>query len=58
MSQVMSKTPETISPDTKLNDAATILLENKISCLPVVEGNHLVGIITESDFVKFLSLKG
>jgi CBS domain-containing protein len=29
-----------------------MLIENKIGCLPVVEGTHLVGILTESDFVR------
>ncbi len=52
---VMSKTPETVTPDTNLLEAGTILLENKINCLPVVEGNHLVGIITSSDFVRLVS---
>jgi acetoin utilization protein AcuB len=28
------------------------LFENKIGCLPVVEGSRLVGILTESDFVR------
>lgn len=51
---VMTKTPETVSPDTSLIDVCNLLLENKISCLPVVEGNHLIGIITEADFVKLI----
>lgn len=51
---VMSKTPEVVTPDTTLIEAGALLLENKISCLPVVEGNHLVGIITSSDFVKLV----
>lgn len=55
VSSVMSKTPETVSPDTNLMEAGAILLENKISCLPVVEGDHLVGIITSSDFVRLVS---
>ena len=55
VSSVMSKTPETVSPDTTLMEAGAILLENKISCLPVVEGDHLVGIITSSDFVRLVS---
>lgn len=55
VSTVMSKTPETVTPDTSLLEAGSILLENKISCLPVVEGNHLVGIITSSDFVRLVS---
>jgi CBS domain-containing membrane protein len=51
---VMTKNPETVTPETKLIEAGTLLLENKISSLPVVEGNHLIGIITESDFVKLI----
>ncbi len=35
-----------------LRDAAATLFENKIGCLPVVEGSRLVGILTESDFVR------
>lgn len=55
VSQIMTKVPEIISPESSLFDAGTMMLENKISCLPVVEGNHLVGIITESDFVKLIT---
>lgn len=51
---IMTKTPETVQPDADLQEVSTILLENKISCLPVVDGNHLIGIITEADFVKLL----
>ncbi len=52
---VMTKTPETVTPETTLAEAGALILENRISCLPVVEGNHLVGIITSSDFVKLVS---
>lgn len=51
---VMSKTPEIVSPETNLIEAGMILLENKISCLPVCDDNYLVGIITSSDFVKLV----
>lgn len=53
--QVMTKTPETIGPETTLLEASALLVENKISCLPVVEGNFLVGLITDTDFVKLFS---
>ena len=33
--------------------AARTMLQNKIGCLPVVEGDVLVGILTEADFVKW-----
>lgn len=49
---IMATEPDTIEPDATLREAAEILLENKVGCLPVVEGLHLVGIITEADFVR------
>jgi CBS domain-containing membrane protein len=50
--EVMVTEVETIEPDASLAEAASTLFENKIGCLPVVEGNRLVGILTESDFVR------
>jgi len=50
--EIMVTEIETVDPDTPLIEAAETLFENKIGCLPVVEGNRLVGILTESDFVR------
>lgn len=50
--EIMVTEPETIEPDTQLAEAAEIMLENKIGCLPVTEGTRLVGILTEADFVR------
>ena len=50
--EIMATEVETVEPDESLKTAALLLLENKIGCLPVVEGEHLVGILTESDFVR------
>ena len=56
--QVMTKDPMTISSDLSLIDAAQMMLENKISALPVIENDQLVGIITESDiFQAFVKLE-
>ncbi len=49
---IMATEPDVIEPDATLREAAEMLLENKIGCLPVVEGLHLVGILTEADFVR------
>ena len=56
--EVMSSDVMTTSPDTPLVEAARILLERKIGCLPVVEGGQLVGILTEADFVAIFARKG
>ncbi|MGE5412819.1 MAG: CBS domain-containing protein [Syntrophomonadaceae bacterium] len=50
--EIMATEVDTVEPDEDLKVAAEILIENKIGCLPVVEGTHLVGILTESDFVR------
>ena len=50
--EVMTTEPETVEPETSLKEAAQILFEDKVGCLPVVEGSHLVGILTEADFVR------
>jgi CBS domain-containing membrane protein len=49
---IMTTEPDSIEPDASLTAAAEMLLENKVGCLPVVEGLHLVGILTEADFAR------
>ena len=49
---VMTNDPVTIGPDAAVADAARVMLDRKLGCLPVVEGDKLVGILTESDFVR------
>ncbi|MDX1632986.1 MAG: CBS domain-containing protein, partial [Thermoanaerobaculia bacterium] len=46
--------PETVVPETSLTEAAGLLLENPCGCLPVVDGTHVVGILTESDFIRIM----
>ena len=41
----------TTTPETLLADAACLMIQRKIGCLPVVNEGRLVGILTESDFV-------
>jgi len=44
-----------VSKDDTLEKAALILLENQLVLLPVVDGNHLVGIITQGDVLFALA---
>ncbi len=44
----------TVTSDTPLEDAARIMADSKIGGLPVMEGEKLVGIITETDLFKSL----
>jgi len=56
----MKKPVYTAKPDDTVEEAAALLLEKKISGLPVVdENNRLIGIITRSDIFRVLiSLSG
>lgn len=49
---VMTRKVITVAEDTPLEEAARIMLENKIGGLPVMRGEALVGIITESDIFR------
>lgn len=53
--KVMTRKLMTVRPETALIDAAEIMLETKVSGLPVVDADQkLVGIITESDVFRML----
>lgn len=60
VSDVMTKKVITIAEDTPLEDAARIMVDNKIGGLPVVNAdNAVIGIITETDIFKtFLEMLG
>ncbi|MGD8770091.1 MAG: CBS and ACT domain-containing protein [Desulfobacterales bacterium] len=51
---IMKKKIITISPDTTIEMAALIMQENRISALPVMEAEKLVGIITTTDVLEVL----
>lgn len=48
----------TTTPETPLGDAAAIMVDRQIGCLPVFDGDSLVGILTEGDFVAAAAKKG
>jgi CBS domain-containing protein len=51
----MSDSPKTIPADTPLSEVAQTLVDQRISCLPVVdETGRLDGIITETDCLQAL----
>jgi acetoin utilization protein AcuB len=44
----------TITPDTLIEEAVQLMHDNKIGCLPIVEGGKLFGIFTETDALDHL----
>ncbi|WP_243302239.1 CBS and ACT domain-containing protein [Geothrix oryzisoli] len=56
VSGAMSSPPLTADPLDPVEDAARIMRENKIGCLPVVDGSELVGILTGMDLLDALMI--
>ncbi|WP_290923032.1 CBS domain-containing protein [Halodesulfovibrio sp.] len=52
VSEIMRSDVFAVAPQASLRDAAELLLNHKYGCLPVVEKDILVGIITEADFLR------
>jgi len=50
--QVMTKTVITVGPMRPAPDAARLMLDQKIGALPVMDGERLVGIVTETDMLR------
>lgn len=54
VAEIMTKKVVYVQPDTPIEEAALIMNKNQIGGLPVMEGDQLVGIITESDIFEIL----
>jgi CBS domain-containing protein len=52
---IMETDPVTIGPDTKTFDAILLMRTHRISALPVVKDDKLVGIVSERDFMAVAS---
>jgi CBS domain-containing protein len=51
----MSSPPIIISPDAEIEEAARLLAEKSIGCLPVIEEGKLVGLLTETDVLRCIA---
>ncbi len=47
--------PQTVSPDTLLDEIATIMAENHIHTLPVLAEGRLVGVVGKADIIRTLA---
>jgi acetoin utilization protein AcuB len=50
--QVMTKSVIITGPDQEARAATRLMLEHKIGALPVLDGEHLIGILTETDLLR------
>jgi CBS domain-containing protein len=53
--RVMSAPPIVIGPEATVEEAARVMAERKIGCLPVVDGEDLLGLITETDVLRYFA---
>jgi acetoin utilization protein AcuB len=49
---IMSREVSTIEKSTEIKQAAAIMVEKGIGCLPVMEGKKLIGILTRTDLLR------
>ncbi|HZV95589.1 MAG TPA: CBS domain-containing protein [Candidatus Nitrosocosmicus sp.] len=49
---VMTKAVIMVDPAREAAEAARLMLDHQVGCLPVTDGDRLVGILTESDFLR------
>lgn len=54
LEKVMTKNPLTVHAHAPIQEATAILHDRKLGCVPVVEGEKLVGIITVTDMLRLL----
>ncbi len=53
--EIMTRAVKTITPDTQLQEVASLMCLNRFSGLPVIEGDDkLVGILAERDILGYL----
>ena len=56
--EVMTARPRSVTPQTHLNDVAQLMEADDVGAIPVVEGDRLVGIVTDRDIVVRAIAKG
>lgn len=52
VADIFTENVKTVSPDTQIDELATIMSEKNIHTLPVIEGNDIVGVIGKRDIIK------
>ncbi len=55
IARVMSSPPITIGDDSPVEEAARVMAERKIGCLPVLEDGKLIGWVTEAAVLRYFA---
>jgi CBS domain-containing protein len=56
VSEIMTREPITVTPETPTVEAIAVMRKHGIAVLPVVREGRLVGVVTESDFMGIASV--
>jgi CBS domain-containing protein len=55
---LMKKRLVTVTPDTPIKDAARLMADKKIGCVPVISAGALVGLVTTTNVLRYLESIG
>ncbi|MHB1343260.1 MAG: CBS domain-containing protein [Thermoleophilia bacterium] len=58
VADVMSVEVVTVAPEATIHEVTTLMADNEVNRLPVLEGDRLVGIITRGDVVRAIATRG
>jgi acetoin utilization protein AcuB len=51
---VMKKRVITVGPETPIKEAARLMMDKKIGCVPVIKKDDLVGLVTTTNILRYL----
>lgn len=54
VSQAMTRDPVTVTPETPIEDATSLMIDRHFHTLPVVEGGKVVGVLGKIDILKIV----
>ena len=52
--EVMKKQVITVTPETSIKDAAHLMADKKIGCVPVISDGAIVGLVTTTDILRYV----
>ena len=55
IARVMSTPPIVIDVDASIEEAARVMADHKIGCLPVMDKGRLLGLVTETDVLRYFA---
>lgn len=54
VARAMTKNPDTVQPDTEIEEVASLMVDNNFHTIPVMDEGKLVGIVGKEDILRTL----